>query len=370
MIFLDKLIAREESGTLRSLPVPSEGIDFFSNDYLGLARNAELQKAIAKEISDNSLSHGSTGSRLLSGNNAYAQNLEKELAAFFQSESALLFNSGYDANAGLIQALSSRDDILLYDELIHASIRDGITLSRARGWSFRHNDMEHLENRLKLAREKNPANIFVFAESIYSMDGDTAPLRDMTALCAHYAAHCILDEAHAGGVYGEGLAVRAGLQNHFLARVITFGKAWGAHGAVVLASDALIQLLVNFARPLIYSTALPPSSLAAIRVAVSWATTPLFSREVSRLQENISFFVREREQSRLGHWLPSTTAIQSFVTGNVTAARTLAEKLGAAGFLVRPILSPTVPQGTERLRIVLHSFNTQQKNRELVSLIK
>ncbi len=370
MKFYEKLIARQRAGTLRSLPVPTEGIDFYSNDYLGLSRNADLQRAIAKEISDNSLSHGSTGSRLLSGNSSYAMNLEKTLAAYFQSESALLFNSGYDANAGLIQALSSRDDIILYDELIHASIRDGITLSRARGWSFRHNDMEHLENRLKLAREKDPANIFIFSESIYSMDGDTAPLSELSALCTRYAAQCILDEAHAGGVYGEGLAVRAGLQNHFLARIITFGKAWGAHGAVVLASDALIQLLANFARPLIYSTALPPSSLAAIRIAVSWAHTPLFSREVNRLKENISFFVNERQRTGSERWLQSSTAIQSFVTGNVSAARTLAEKLNAAGFLVRPILSPTVPEGTERLRIVLHSLNTRDEIGKLLSSIK
>jgi 8-amino-7-oxononanoate synthase len=231
-----KLEQRKTENNFRSLKVADGLIDFYSNDYLGFARDTALQSAIEQEIKNNANQPtGSTGSRLLSGNNAYVEALEAQLAAFHGSESALLFNSGFDANYGLLSTLPYRGDTIIYDELAHASFHDGMRSSKAASIAFKHNDVAHLEEKLKAATGLK----YVVVESVYSMDGDIAPLTEISALCKKYSAGLIVDEAHAigtQGAKGEGLATG---EIETLARVYTFGKAMGTHGAVVVCNQQL-----------------------------------------------------------------------------------------------------------------------------------
>ncbi len=227
-----KLAARKTQNAYRELQLPSGLIDFCSNDYLGLARQ-EL-KPSATSLSPTSW--GATGSRLISGHSLLAEQLELFLAQFHQTEAALLFNSGYQANLGLLSCLSTRHDTIVYDQLIHASLRDGIQLSPAKAFNFAHNDIEDLTRKLQRAKGQK----IVVIESIYSMDGDEAPIADILSVCEQYDAQLIVDEAHATGVFGpagEGVVVARGLQDKVWVRIHTFGKAVGAHGAVVVGSQ-------------------------------------------------------------------------------------------------------------------------------------
>ncbi|HRG37168.1 MAG TPA: pyridoxal phosphate-dependent aminotransferase family protein, partial [Bacteroidia bacterium] len=232
---------RIELDALRSLRTSNQLIDFCSNDYLGFSRNNTLQQAIENEWEALPVHYnGATGSRLISGNTAYAENLEKTIAAFHEAEAGLIYNSGYDANVGLFSALGQNDTTatFIYDELIHASVHDGIKLSRSTAYLFKHNDLYHLEERLKIAK----GNIYVAVESIYSMDGDHAPLTEMVALCEKYNASLIVDEAHATGITannGKGLVQLYGLEKRVFIRIHTFGKAMGCHGAIVVGSELL-----------------------------------------------------------------------------------------------------------------------------------
>lgn len=347
-----KLEERNKKHALRTLKKDIYPIDFCSNDYLGLARNKEFQQAISRLIADKHLSHGSTGSRLLSGNYPFIEETEKKIAAFHKAETALIFNSGFDANLGLMSCIAGRDEVILYDSLIHASLRDGIRLSRSASYSFPHNDVLKLEEKLK----KHQAGCFVVVESVYSMDGDESPLEEIAALCKTYGANLIVDEAHATGVVGEngeGLVQHLGLQQNCFARIHTFGKALGVHGAAVLCSDLLKQYLVNYARSFIYTTALPPASAAAIYTAYDYF--PGMHEERLHLQKLINHFQR---QGLPFEKLPSATPIQIVITPGNEQAASIAHLLQENGMDVRPILYPTVPEGKERLRIVLHSYNT------------
>ncbi len=245
-----KLAERANSGNLRQLSLNSAPVDFYSNDYLGIATLGLQHDATG--TSGVKVKSGSTGARLLSGNSAEAEALEKTIAAFHRAESALLFNSGYDANTGLIASITGRHTTILYDELCHASILDGIRLSQSsKRYKFRHNNIEDLASKLKKFQS---GTIIVIVESVYSMDGDTAPLREAALLCEAYNAQLIVDEAHATGVFGargEGLVSALGLEDRVFARVHTFGKALGCHGAAVVGSDLLKQYLINFARSFI-----------------------------------------------------------------------------------------------------------------------
>ena len=260
-----KLNKRTEQNAFRTLRLAGNKIDFCSNDYLGIVKNNLVQPYLIPDVK-----HGSTGSRLLTGNYAIIEETEKFVAAFHDAESGLIFNSGYDANIGLISCVPQKDDIIIYDKLSHASIRDGIRLSFAESFSFLHNDLHDLENKLASVPTANGRNIFVVTESVFSMDGDMAPLKEIVILCEKYKANVIVDEAHATGVIGnkgEGLVQLLDLQERCFARVHTFGKSCGVHGAIVLGSHDLRNYLINFARPFIYSTALPESSLAAINAS-------------------------------------------------------------------------------------------------------
>jgi 8-amino-7-oxononanoate synthase len=354
-----KLNERREQGALRRLGLPEGKIDFCSNDYLGIVTNGL--------IGANTLAHGSKGSRLLAGNYPLVEETERELAEFHQAEAGLLFNSGYDANLGVLSCVPQRGDTILYDQLSHASIRDGIRLSFAQSFSFNHNDAVDLERRMKTVCG-GAARVFVVTESVFSMDGDLAPLEAITRLCNAYGAHCIVDEAHGTGVIGaagEGLAQSLGLRGELLARIHTFGKAVGCHGAIVLGSDRLRRFLINFCRPLIYTTALPPASVRAI--ADAYRLFPAMQAEREQLKRLIDRF---RQAAISYPRLESHTPIQVVIVPGNAAVRKVAEQLQQAGLDIRPILYPTVPRGSERLRIVIHSFNTIAEIDQLTGLLR
>ncbi|WP_372978151.1 aminotransferase class I/II-fold pyridoxal phosphate-dependent enzyme [Mucilaginibacter sp.] len=360
----DKLDERRQLGNYRALRPQSELVDFCSNDYLGFARSPFLKDAIQKEIDNHPDSlNGATGSRLISGNLTYAEDLEKQIAAFHQAESGLLFNSGYDANVGLFSSLPQKGDTIICDELIHASIIDGARLSYANRYTFRHNDMESLESKLKAAK----GICYVVIESVYSMDGDTPPIADVIALTEQYGAHLIVDEAHAVGLYPQGLISHLGLQDKVFARVVTFGKALGCHGAIVLGSDILRQYLINFARSFIYTTAASFHQLAAVKI--TYQLVARSGADILRLQQNIKLFKQGIKPNPAYPLLQSDSAIQCIILGSNVKAKLAAQQLQTAGLDVRPILSPTVAQGAERIRICLHSYNTIEEINLLTSTI-
>lgn len=351
-----KLQERQQSGTYRELKPENGLVDFCSNDYLGFARSTVLKQSIANEVSNHPLSfNGAAGSRLLSGNIQYAEDLEKQIAAYHHSEAGLLFNSGYDANLGLLSSLAQRGDTLILDELVHASIIDGARLSYANRYSFRHNDLESLESKLKIAK----GNCYVVIESVYSMDGDTPPLVEILNLAEKYNAALIVDEAHAVGLYTKGLVCELGLQERIFARVVTFGKALGGHGAIVLGSNNLRKYLINFARSFIYTTAASFHQLAAIKMAYQLLENA--HEAIISLKQNIKLFKQEVNTGESFTLLNSNSPIQCIVLGSNEMAREAAKQLQMNNLDVRAILSPTVAQGTERIRICLHSFNTENE---------
>lgn len=352
----ESLEERQRDGILRQLKPESKLTDFCSNDYLGFARSPVLKQLIDQELNDHPKAlNGSTGSRLLAGNSVYSEELEKEIALFHEAEAGLIFNSGYDANLGLFSSLPQKGDTIIHDELIHASIIDGARLSFASRFSFAHNNLESLENKLKNANGR----CYVAIESVYSMDGDTPPISDMLILTERYGACLVVDEAHAVGLFGKGLIQQLGLQNRVFARLVTFGKALGGSGAVVLGSDLLRNYLINFARSFVYTTAAPFHHLAAVKMAYKLLTQS--ENDIDKLKENIHLFKQTLKSTNNYRLLPSDSAIQILVTDSNEKAKQLAGNLQQAGFDVRSILSPTVAKGAERIRICLHSFNSDNE---------
>ena len=359
-----KLDERKLLGNYRALRPESDLTDFCSNDYLGFARSPVLKGLVQNETDNHPQSlNGATGSRLISGNLAYAEELERQIAAFHQAEAGLLFNSGYDANVGLFSSLPQKGDTIICDELIHASIIDGARLSYANRYTFRHNDLESLEGKLKQAN----GICYVVIESVYSMDGDTPPIADIITLTDQYGAHLIIDEAHAVGLYPKGLVSELGLQDKVFARVVTFGKALGCHGAIVLGSDILRQYLINFARSFIYTTATSFHQLAAVKMAYQLVARS--GADILRLQQNIGLFKQGIKPNPTYPLLQSDSAIQCLILGSNDKARQTGQQLQTAGLDVRAILSPTVAQGAERIRICLHSYNTLKEINLLTSTI-
>jgi 8-amino-7-oxononanoate synthase len=348
--FLQLLENRKELGSYRSLSLFKDYIDFYSNDYLGLSHPP------SPIIHHPSL--GSTGSRLISGNSSEAETCENFLATFFQSEAAIVFNSGYDANIGFFSSVPQKGDTIIYDALIHASIRDGIRLSHAKNYGFKHNDIVSLTNKLKLAK----GTIYVAIESLYSMDGDICPIEDIIEVCKCYEANLVVDEAHAVGVFGEegkGLSY----QKEVFARIVTFGKAYGFHGAAVLGSQDLKNFLVNFARSFIYTTALPMHDYVLIQFQIE---SSLDNQLRIQLQSNIDFF---RSKLNYEGVSASNSPIQILEVPGVENALSLAKRLQENNFAVKAILAPTVPEGQERIRICMHSFNTKKEIKKLIEII-
>ncbi|MFC4635153.1 aminotransferase class I/II-fold pyridoxal phosphate-dependent enzyme [Dokdonia ponticola] len=390
-----KIAAREANDTLRTLKLPANLIDFSSNDYLGFSKNGHLLEEASQLLQKNGISsQGATGSRLLSGNHALYPIVEAAITRFHESETALIFNAGYDANIGFFQSVPQRGDVILYDEYIHASIRDGITMSNAKAYKFLHNNLDSLERLLEKQKLASPLlggdtrtgeevkqedsilerEIYVVTESVFSMDGDSPDLMMMQALCEKYHAYLVVDEAHATGVIGsrgQGLVQTLGLQKRVFARVVTFGKAMGTHGAAILGSEALREYLINFARSLIYTTALPPHTLATIFVAYRHLSNDRMPHPaIGALQKNIQVF--RSIAASLGiqsSFIDSTSAIQCIIIPGVERVKTLSRKLTQYGYNIQPILSPTVPEGQERLRFCLHSFNTEVEITNLLTTL-
>ncbi len=366
-----KLQNRKDSNAFRELKTLSGLIDFSSNDYLGFATSQNLfERAGAILASEKMQYNGATGSRLLSGNHMLYDKVERQIAQFHDVASALIFNSGYDANVGFFSSVPQRGDVILYDELCHASIRDGITMSHAKSYKYAHNDLKALEKLCGELRNKEgtEATIYVVSETVFSMDGDRPQLKRLIEICKRHNAYCILDEAHAVGVIGgkgKGYVQDLNLQDEVFTRIVTFGKALGCHGAAILSSNELREYMINFTRSFIYTTALPPHALAGISAA--YETLEGEERSIQKLHSNIAILHNEIKKHHLSHrFIESQSAIHSFILpGNDTVKQTSAF-LGQQGFDVRPILSPTVPEGKERLRICIHSFNSETEIQKLV----
>lgn len=369
-----KLAERKEKNSFRRLSMQSDSIDFSSNDYLGFSKSKEIfykthQYLIETDLQQN----GATGSRLLSGNHQLYNNVENLLCNFHNSESATIFNSGYDANIGFFSSVPQKGDVILYDALIHASIRDGIRLSNAKSFSFKHNDLENLETLIirhsELVSESHQ-NIFVVTESVFSMDGDSPNLVSMSQLVKKHNTYLIIDEAHAVGVFGKngcGLIQEFGLENDVFARIITFGKALGCHGAVIFGNKKLKKYLVNFARSFIYTTALPPHSLATIKVAYEQL---VLQNNIEKLHQNIQYFKSEMKNKNLeSRFVESNSSIHCCIISGNENVRVVANNLQKNGYNVKPILSPTVSEGQERLRFCLHSYNSKQEIDEVLKLL-
>lgn len=360
---LDALLKkRSETGALRSLKVTDpQLIDFSSNDYLGLARSSQLKQEILEAYQSAPSLNGSTGSRLLTGNSELIESCENLLAETFKFQSTTLFSSGYMANLAFFSSVPQKGDTIIYDELSHACIKDGARLSLAKRVSFRHNDFKDLENKFKRAE----GEIYVACESVYSMDGDFAPLEPLTQLCKRYNANLIVDEAHSTGIWGSrgsGLVNELGLNDEVFAVIYTFGKAMGIHGACIAGDSTLKDFVVNFARPFIYTTAPSPMEIISIVKAFEFIKKhPGLSQE---LLANSDFFNQRMKN------FASPSQVKSVLIGGNQATRDLSERLIKEGLDVRPILSPTVKEGSERLRICLHTFNTEKEIDFLCGLLE
>jgi 8-amino-7-oxononanoate synthase len=289
---------------------------------------------------------------------------EGKLAGFFGMDAALIFNSGYTANLGLLSCVGQRGDTIIYDSLCHASIRDGARLSAARTFSFAHNDMEDLSKKFTQAE----GEVYIVVESIYSMDGDACPLEKIAAFCEKKEARLIVDEAHSGGIYGEygeGLVSSLGLDKYVFAKIITYGKAFGSHGALVLGPSGLREFLINFSRPFIYTTALPPA--AVDRMLQITEQVAGMTEERKTLFDLVTYFKKNLPAGTV--FRESNSPIQALIVPGNDNARKFADVLRKDGMMVKEILSPTVERGHERIRLSLHSFNTTAEIDNLLNSI-
>ncbi len=364
-ILSQKLKSREDNALLRKLSTSTDLIDFCSNDYLGLSINENLIADVQQHaVAHQGMKLGSGGSRLLAGNSTLAEELELFLAETHQSEAALLCNSGYAANLSLFSSIPQKGDTIIYDELSHACIKDGARLSFANRLSFKHNDLDDLKKKLQKATATG--TVFIAVESVYSMDGDQAPLQDLVALAQEYQANIIVDEAHSTGLWGEkgaGLCVELGIQDHIFARIHTFGKGIGAHGACIACNEVVKNYLINFARPFIFTTSLPDHNLITIKQAYTYIARHGVLWE--KLKEKIKLFKQEIKANTI----ESHSPIQAILFAGNENARKVAASIRQQGFDVRPILSPTVKKGGERIRICLHTFNTDEQIKKLALLL-
>lgn len=404
-----RLAHRESQGRLRRLEVPRlDLVDFSSNDYLSLSRDRVVRDALAAYLGCPDQGHsptsssgriiGSGGSRLLDGNSVFVEQLERKIANFHASEAALLFNSAYDANVGLISCVPGTGDVILYDNLIHASIHDGMRLSRVtRKIPFTHSSV------IRHSRERNSelgeagvggpngleptikqlihgdqqvrsgsSNVFICIEALYSMDGDIVDLEYVSnminSLLPKGNGYIIIDEAHSIGVLGDsgrGLVCQLGLQDRIFARVAGFGKAMGCAGGAILCSSIVRHYLINYARTLIYTTAMSFPSLASIDAAYDY----LISGKAEQRRRQLKILIRHChvKLKDIDERLRPTAAALRVPEGPLNSPiiplftrypRELARHCQASGFMIRPIVAPTVPRGQDRIRICLHGTNT------------
>lgn len=366
-----KLVQREQTNALRQLPIANQFIDFSSNDYIGFSRNETIfDQTHNYLIANNYKRNGATGSRLISGNHSLYEITESYIAKFHQSDAALIFNSGYDANVGFFSSVPQRGDFILYDELCHASIRDGISLSNAKSYKFQHNDFEDLE-RLILKFKTEETNIYIVTESVFSMDGDCPNLEELVLLSEKNQAYLVVDEAHSLGVFGEkgeGLLQDLNLHTRVFARIMTFGKGLGCHGAAIVGSQELKTYLVNFAKSFIYTTGLSPHSVVTIFTA--YQQLSIEKSTIEKLRNNIVYFNQQKKLLGLQPmFVRSKSAIQSAIIQGNENVKNIANELQNKGYDVKAILSPTVPEGQERLRFCIHSYNSEEEISEVLTLL-
>lgn len=381
------LAQRSESGQFRRCKIvepsePSTGtspmhvqvdgqsaINFSSNDYLGLSRDSRLQEAAIEAI--RRYGTGSAAARLISGTNELVHTLEHRLAEFKQTEAALVFNSGYQANVSILQAILEPGDWVFCDKLNHASLMDGCRLSGARWTRYHHLDLENLEARLK----KAPSNVkkWIVTDSVFSMDGDYPDLTALVDLADHYGALVMVDEAHATGLYGNirssGLCEQFGLSSRIALQMGTFSKALGGAGAYVAGSSVLIDTLINKARGFIYSTALPPAVIGTALKAVEVVQTDTSLKQ--KLWNNVALFETLAGPTVLAERLPLPlrSPIIPLLTGDCQQTLHISQRLLEAGYFVQGIRPPTVPSGTGRLRIALSAAHTDQQIEGLIEAL-
>lgn len=367
------------TGSLRSIPevqhngkyiIPKDGrrmLNLSSNDYLGLASRTDLRDEFLDELRTTDTPLSSSSSRLLTGNFSEYTRLEEEMASRFNREAALLFNSGYHANTGILPALADKQTLILADRLVHASIIDGILLSGAPFQRFRHNDYEQLAALLSKSAGQYEQTIIV-TESIFSMDGDTADLQRLVALKAEFPNTLLyVDEAHAIGVRGStglGLAEEQDCMADIDLLVGTFGKALASMGAYVICSRVIREYLINTMRPLIFSTALPPAQIAWSRFIFD--RLPTFNSERKQLA-SVSLLLRKALEGRGGE--VSRSHIVPFIVGENEACLKKAEELQAGYFYSLPVRPPTVPKGTSRIRFSLTAGITEEEVKHLISIL-
>ena len=364
--YVAALNALKDDDRLRSL-TPRAGIDFSSNDYLALAGCQRMRKAVAAAV-EAGTPIGAGGSRLLRGNCAEHESLEAEAARFFGAEAAIFFASGYTANFAVLTTLPQRGDLLVLDALVHASIHEGARAGRAEFRLSAHNDANSIEDVIRTWRsEGGKGRIWIVAESLYSMDGDFAPLEAIVAIADRHDAFLMMDEAHATGVFGpngRGLtAAYEGCEN--LIAIHTCGKALGAAGALVTTTGLLRDFIVNRCRPFIFSTAPSPLMAVAVQEALS-----ILRDEPERQQclANLIDFAHHEIGARQG-WRLSGSQIMPFIVGDNARAMALAVALQARGFDIRGIRPPTVPAGTARLRISLTNNVDQRDVRAMLAAL-
>ncbi|KAI1621440.1 aminotransferase [Exophiala viscosa] len=394
---LDKRRSQSKLRTLKSTPAGS--VDFSSNDFLSLSSNKDFQNNYLTTLNKSRTPLGSTGSRLLDGNSQYAENLECEIATFHGAEAGLLTNSGFDANVSIFAFLPRERDVIIYDELIHASVHDGMRQSRATTQiPFKHNDIDDLSRILEQVApvENSSRTVFVAVETVYSMDGDLAPLTEIVELVEsafpRRNAHLIVDEAHATGIYGpngSGRVCELGLEKRISIRLHTFGKALACNGGIILCSPILRLYLINYARPLIYTTFMSYPALVAIKTAYAWLQMgkanlvwSLGPSLAANLYHLIHHLYTQLQTLETAISQATGTASTPLVTLPKTCPespifallspypRSLAAHCQSAAFIVRPVVSPTVPIGTERVRVCLHSGNTVEQIDSFVSCVR
>lgn len=370
--------SRKEEGTYRSIShlsarnnveIEIDGkkyIDFSSNNYLGLSNHPKIIDA-AKQALDK-YGVGSLGSRLLSGSFDIHDELETKTAEFKQKEAALVFNTGYQANVGIISALCGKEDMVLSDKLSHASIIDGVQLSGASHFRFKHNDMAHLEDIL-IRERKNFRHVLIISESVFSMDGDLAFVKELAALKKKHDCLLFIDEAHATGVFGKtgaGLIEQEKLSDKVDLIMGTFSKAMGSFGAYIACSRLMKNYLINTCRSFIYSTALPPAVIAANIAAIDVVKEE--RRRSGELLENSEYFrvlLKKKGFKVLGN-----SQIVPVVIGENKPAVELSDKLKEAGFWILPIRHPTVPKGSARLRFSLNYGHSRQMLERVADCLK
>lgn len=365
-----KLENCKQDNQFRKLPVFNNLIDFSSNDYIGFSKSETLFKHTHAYLLENEIfQNGATGSRLTSGNHSLYPIAESFIAEFHEAETALIFNSGYNANLGFFSAVPQANDVILYDELCHASIKDGISMSKAKSQYFIHNDFEDLE---KYILRYPDTTIYIVTETVFSMDGDCPNLEELVQLSEKYNCYLIVDEAHALGVFGEkgeGLTQYLQLHNKIFARIVSFGKGLGCQGATILGSAELREYLINFAHSFIYTTALSPHAVATILMAYQQLESE--KDAIEKLRQNIVFFNQQKNLLGLKPmFIHSKSAIHSAIVPRNKNVKAYSVQLQDKGFDVQSILSPIVPEGQERLRFCLHSYNSQEEIIKVLKLVR